>query len=413
MVSESMGPGSFGQRLRRLRVSADLTQQALSERSRISVDAISALENGRKLRPHRDTVRMLADGLGLGTAEREALWEAARSPGQPRPPRGTGRLPQHAAVFLSHTSELREQPEGRSFVAAAEAAAIRAGHAVIDMGYFPASDSEPGDYCKAMLAKADVYVAIIGMRYGVPVRGRPGLSYTELEFEAATACALPRLVFLVREDAGSLSPVGQSAEHSARQEAFRGRLLDAGVTIAWIATPADLEIGLYHALVELRETAWVGHTRPAQPQAARRPAPIPRPVRPERRSGRRRDLLPALALATTLIVLGAWLTVPRLQDAGRTMARHVDLGSVEFVGSQAQPAAEYLAMTRNVLPGFAGVVDFNSQRTAAQDIQTILEGRATGISTIDLTDLTHSEMVTRLPPIVPFFTIARSLMNLR
>jgi tetratricopeptide (TPR) repeat protein len=154
-------------------------------------------------------------------------------------------------VFLSHTSELREHPEDRSFVAAAEAAVIRAGHALTDMAYFAARDSAPSDYCTAMVARADVYVGIIGLRYGASVRGRPALSYTELELETATARGLPRLIFLIREGSPFLPPADQPAEHGARQQAFRRRLPEAGTTVAWIVSPADLEIRLHQSLVEL------------------------------------------------------------------------------------------------------------------------------------------------------------------
>jgi hypothetical protein len=146
-------------------------------------------------------------------------------------------------------------------VAAAEAAVIRAGHAVSDMAYFAARDSEPGESCREMVAGADVYVGIVGHRYGSPVHGTPGVSYTELEFGAATDLGLPRLIFLVRETARTLPPDDQPAEHGERQRAFRRRLQDARVTVRWVGSPGELEIELYQALVELRLDAGL----PARP----------------------------------------------------------------------------------------------------------------------------------------------------
>ncbi len=66
-------PASFGTLLRRYRLAAGLSQEALAERAGLSVQGLGALENGRRQAPYRHTVGLLAEALGLDAAQRAAL----------------------------------------------------------------------------------------------------------------------------------------------------------------------------------------------------------------------------------------------------------------------------------------------------------------------------------------------------
>ena len=150
-------------------------------------------------------------------------------------------------VFVSHTSDLAQVPEGRSFVQAVLDAVSRAGMAPVDMRYFAAREGKPADYCRARVRECEVYVAVIGWRYGSMVPGE-AVSYTELEFEEASAVGLPRLVFLL-DDAADLPGVLADPDRGA-VAGFRQRLCGAGLVVRGFDSDAGLELEVFHALTE-------------------------------------------------------------------------------------------------------------------------------------------------------------------
>src|SRR5690349_17276880 len=94
-------------------------------------------------------------------------------------------------VFVSHTADMAQFPEGRSYVQGALDGVARAGMAAVDMRYFAARDGRPADYCRRRVGECEAYVAVVGFRYGSLVPGE-AVSYTELEYQAASDAGLPR-----------------------------------------------------------------------------------------------------------------------------------------------------------------------------------------------------------------------------
>lgn len=103
----------FGVLLKRRRIAAGLTQEALAERAGLSSKAVSELERNPQRSPRLETVTLLADALGLDGQGRGALIAAARpekdvTPSPETPPPALRHLPRPLTPLI-----------GRSGVAAA------------------------------------------------------------------------------------------------------------------------------------------------------------------------------------------------------------------------------------------------------------------------------------------------------
>ena len=151
------------------------------------------------------------------------------------------------SVFLSHTSELAEYPSGRSFIQAAVDAVNTAGMVPVYMSQFAAGDDVPADHSCSKVRNSDVFVAIVGFRYGSLVSSRD-ISYIELEFDEATTAERPRLVFLLDESAPI--PPTLLDENRDAINAFRSRLRAAGLIVKTFHTASDLELRIFQALCE-------------------------------------------------------------------------------------------------------------------------------------------------------------------
>src|SRR5215475_8062442 len=69
----------FGTLLRRHRLAAGLSQEALAERARMSTNGVGALERGHRRTPQRETLALLVHALALND-EQLREFEAAATP---------------------------------------------------------------------------------------------------------------------------------------------------------------------------------------------------------------------------------------------------------------------------------------------------------------------------------------------
>lgn len=98
-------------------------------------------------------------------------------------------------VFISSTySDLQEERQ------AAVSAILKAGHIPAGMELFTAGDRSQMDTIKEWIDESDVYMLILGGRYG-SIEKTSGISYTELEYDYAQEQRKPAFAVVITEDA--------------------------------------------------------------------------------------------------------------------------------------------------------------------------------------------------------------------
>lgn len=118
------------------------------------------------------------------------------------------------------------------------------------MEFFGALPDTPKEECLRLVRSSNIFVGIIGMRYGYidPVDGK---SMTQLEYEEAQAVRLPTLIYLIDEDHHPVLPkhvdIGDGAE---KLVAFKALLKSAHVVNAFMS-PEDLAAKVTQDVVRL------------------------------------------------------------------------------------------------------------------------------------------------------------------
>ena len=137
-----------------------------------------------------------------------------------------------AKVYISSTySDLIEE---RS---AAVKAVLRLRQHAIAMEHYVASDQRPLEKCVADVQASDIYVGIIGWRYGFIPEGQTK-SITHLELEAAGQANVPRLIFLRHDD--TKTDMGEPEEIAQKLHQLR-QWLSSELLINFFTSAAELE----------------------------------------------------------------------------------------------------------------------------------------------------------------------------
>jgi Ca-activated chloride channel family protein len=216
-------------------------------------------------------------------------------------------------VFISHTSEIGKFPRDHSFVAAARQAVEDAGCEPVEMGDFPPQVHPSATVCREKIETCDVFVALVGFRYGSTVRRLPWnrrVSYVEFEWQAAMKRGLPILILLLDEAAVVPHDLFGDPKFHRRQQRLRDQM-GRRHHLRRFGTDRELYELLLSGLAELPPPP------PEEPEpTALEPGPVPA-RRPREWLRRRRYRVAAVAAVATLSVLATVIKFfPKSPDSG-------------------------------------------------------------------------------------------------
>lgn len=155
-------------------------------------------------------------------------------------------------VFISSTfTDLQTERQ------AAVQAILKAGHIPAGMELFTASDKSQWEIIKRWIDESDVYMLILGGRYG-SFDKETGISYTEMEYDYAVEKKKPLFSVVIKEDAleAKVKDVGSSVIEQENPKAlreFREKVLST--MSAFFADDRDIKLAIHESLGELGHQA--------------------------------------------------------------------------------------------------------------------------------------------------------------
>ncbi|MFZ4661838.1 MAG: DUF4062 domain-containing protein [Caldilineaceae bacterium] len=161
-------------------------------------------------------------------------------------------------VFISSTyTDLIEERQS------AVEAILSAGHIPAGMELFAAGDESQMEIIKRWIQESDVYLLILGGRYG-SIELKSGISYIELEYDFARYLKKPFFSLVIRDDAefrrAKKNPNFREAEHPKLLKQFREKVMSH--MVAFWEERKDIELAIHKTLADFtRRDGLVGWVR--------------------------------------------------------------------------------------------------------------------------------------------------------